>query len=71
MEGFKLKHGRGDEMNHDIAEDEDIELEAYAVDRKKGFNTEKVPASKKMAYSSQHELDSKGEDVKGRKGDYE
>jgi hypothetical protein len=52
IEGFKLKHGRGEEMNHDVIEDDEINLDAYSAVKKKGFNTEKVN-SKKMAYSSQ------------------
>ena len=51
-EGFRLKHGRGEEMNHDIMAQDDIELDEYAAARKKGFNTEKMPNAKKMAYSS-------------------
>ena len=51
IEGFKLKHGRGEEINHDILADDDIELDEYTA-QKKGFNTEKIPNAKKMLYSS-------------------
>ena len=52
LEGFKLKHGRGDEINHDILGEDDIELDEYAAAQKKGFNAEKMPNAKKMMYSS-------------------
>ena len=42
VEGFKLKHGRGEEINHDLVDEDDIELDAYAAaSKKKAFNTEK------------------------------
>ena len=51
LDGFKLKHGRGDEINHDILAEDDIELDEYTA-QKKGFNTEKIQSAKKMMYSS-------------------
>ena len=71
IEGFRLKHGRGEEMNHDIMCEDDIELDEYAAARKKGFNTEKMPNAKKMAYSSANELNRQAEAGKGTKDDYQ
>ena len=52
VEGYKLKHGRGEDFNQDIMAMEQVELEEIEAEKKKGFASEKMTNAKRMLYSS-------------------
>ena len=72
IEGYKLKHGRGEEFNQDILAMEQVELEEMEVAKKKGFATEKMSNARQMLYSSAQEINRKitGKQ-KGDQGEYQ